>query len=480
MEVRCGPRVAELAERDANEVMVEGQRIALSDIAAEIVALTSEAGRVSLTDITAHIVDTFGPPPPPADPSEVTRTMVLELIGHGILQDEASPAAEFTPNSVRALRDVLRHIVSQEATPWRLPAGVTGSEFVAAAERHRVVPALATALPRLAVPDVVAAQLRGRRDQEAATVAVLADELAGISRDLGRSGVRMIAFKGLALAVQAHGDVAARGTGDQDILVAPEDVATAFQSLTAQGWTPGIPLPSPGPSWAWRRLISHGYELPLSRPGSRVDLHWRLAYAHNEFPTFDALWQRRAWVSIGGEAVATLGKYDALAHSASHSGHDSWRWLRGLLDVRLLADDPDTWRAADRPLRPGQIATLGVALSLLGAPAGAPPVVEAAIRSSTREQALAVQRQQLPAFAPEPYPVPGRAYLEAFVSMHRAGASLADFRRHVSMSVVPPITLVDDPTPYALAAVPRVFWHRSKSVAHQWHRVLNTRLTGRQ
>jgi hypothetical protein len=239
---------------------------------------------------------------------------------------------------------------------------------------------------------------------------------------------------------------------------------------------PGAGFPRPGGSWAWRRLVRDYYELSLERDGgSAIDLHWHLGPVRNAFPDFDAMWSRRASVSIGGRAVSTLSAYDALAHSASHSAKDHWRWLRGLLDVRLLMADPTTWRAADRPLRHDQLLTVGLAARMLGVPAGAPPVVHEAVRMAAGAWDTAIARQAGPSHVDIHTRVPGTGLYRALLALSRAGADTGDLRRQLSTSLLPLTTTADRGASSAWVAVPRVMLSRSAEVSQLWKAALKRR-----
>ncbi|QIK75228.1 nucleotidyltransferase domain-containing protein [Nocardioides piscis] len=464
-------------EEGRSAVFVRDQVIVLSEIATAILEATPAIGSVSLTEITRKVVDTYGDPEPPLDATDVTHEHVLELVAHEVLRvDSAAQPQPFTPDSVEALRGALRHLLSHDTKRWQLPRGVTGSQLVSAAERHRVVPTLTNGLDRLLLPAHERARLGAITAQEAATVAVMGAELAELVDALERAGVRVLAFKGLALAVQAHGDVAARGTGDHDLLVSPSELERAYDILQSLGWKATGGFPRPSDSWAWSYFVRTYYELSLARRGHMIDLHWHVGPVRAAFPSFDELWERHQRVRIHDKDIPTLSPYDALAHSASHSAKDHWRWLRGLLDVWLLMQDDATWRAADRPLRHDQLLSLGLAARLFGVPVGVPSVVHDAERLVTTASDAALVWQARPAQIDVTSRIPGVGLLRAAGSLRRAGASEGDLRRQVWLSVVPPTSTTDITTRSACVAIPRVLGRRTKEVLTLWRRAALERL----
>lgn len=459
---------------------VRQQTIVLSQIASAILEHVPEHGTAQMEDLTLAVVRQFGKPAPPQDAADLVRIHVLDLVAHGVLSSSVSTAADFTPEGVAALRDAVRHVVSGAQERWRLPGAVTGSEFLAAAERHRVVPFLAAAAPVLDLPDITAAEIRAIAAQDAASVSLLAAELATITAAFDRIRVRVLALKGLALAVQAHGTVSGRGTGDHDLLVDPGDLERACGALAELGWTLDDAVPRPGDSWPWRRMKRDANELTMVKGGSIVDLHWSPGPVRGALPEFDVLWARRTSVPVGGHTVQTLGPYDALAHSASHTAKDHWRWLRGLLDVRLLMETPAVWHACDRPLRHDQLLSIGIATTMFGAPRGAPAVVHQAEQLASGLMPTAVSRQAGPSHVQVSSRIPGGGLIAAVVALQRAGASPADLLRQLSTSFVPIAYTADISDSTAWGAIPPLVARRMVEIGELWSRAVDRRRMGRQ
>ncbi len=156
------------------------------------------------------------------------------------------------------------------------PPAATWDAYWVAVARHRLYDFM------LSTPVELVAALRfhlderrldSNRRRNVARVAAL--EMAGVTRILEADGVAVLHVKGLALAVQTTGDSLARGVGDIDLFIAPEDVGVAVRALEANGWRADPGVPKPGDSWAWRFTSDAFYELAL-HGRSRIDLHWRL------------------------------------------------------------------------------------------------------------------------------------------------------------------------------------------------------------
>lgn len=386
MRVRRGDLEEVYVEDGRATVHRGGQAIVLSDVATTILQAVPPTSAISLDEITAAVVDEMGPPEPPLDAGELTRGLVLELVASQVLVDDG-PAAEEPadreprePAGVAAVRDALRHVVSESPEGWIPPVDVSGPDFLAAAHRHRVVPILAADPTRLALPRATVTQLVAMAEQEAEAVDHLASELLEILDALSQAGVRVLAVKGLALAVQAHGLVTAHGSVPHDVLVSPLELERAHRALTSLGWAPSPGFPGPNEAAAWEGLLQDRHVLPLTRAGGSIGLRWHLGPVGESLPEFEDLWARRTGVEIARRDVATLSPYDALAQAASQSAKHRWRSLRDQLDVWLLGTRADTWQDDRPPPSREQLVSLGLAVRTFGMPDDAPPAVHKAVR----------------------------------------------------------------------------------------------------
>jgi len=243
-----------------------------------------------------------------------------------------------SPSAVAAVRDAARAVLAGDDAPaFRLPADVTADAFVQATDRHRLMPFFSLNLDRLDLADDLRATIAARGQRERMPALMMARELFRAVDALSDAGVRVLTFKGIALAQQAYGDFTARGSGDLDLLVSPDDLVTARTALVNAGWAADPAYPEPGPSWAWRFVLRNSYELPLYSPRSSIDLHWHPAPAVTVLPGFNELWSQRSRVEFAGGAVDSLCEWDGLRHSCNHASKDDWSWLRSCVDVWQLA-----------------------------------------------------------------------------------------------------------------------------------------------
>lgn len=423
------------------EVTAKGQTLQLSEVGHFICQFVPSDRAVELADLSTELVRVFGVPSPD-DPTgiQATTNAVHELLAHGVLEipEEANrqPPVTWAVEGLSQLQRALESIVQNTVGTFSLDPSLR-AVWLEAAARHRVLPMLHLFRDSLSLDDLTRAHLLAHARNNWSNVAQLEDQITTALDALAASGVRVLVFKGLALAKLAYGDASARGFGDIDLLVAPGEVGRAHLALREAGWAPHPAFPTPENQWAWRHMLNVIHEMPLYRPPSGIDLHWSLVPSRTTFPAFDDLWDNRVSVEIAGRRVDTLSPFDSLAHSASHSSKDEWRTIRALVDVHRLASRGDTWIGARRPLRRDQLITLGLATILFGSPPGAPPVVvQRAVHLARPYEEIARTNHGGAERRPGSW-YPGKNLIRHLRISFRARASLTDVLRHLYGTVVP-------------------------------------------
>ena len=208
-------------------------------------------------------------------------------------------------------------------------------EYLAAADRHGVVPLLAESArfcPGRSAPHQDAVERLAR--QHAALDLVHERATVQVLTALDDAGVRALLIKGVDLAYSLYDRSDLRPRLDVDIWVPPAERLLAAPVLQRLGYRA---LPGPG-----ERVMSQETFVAASPGGPHViDLHWRVANAER---FGDALAFDEAWTAAEARprltAVARgLGRQHALAlacvHRAAH--HYGSRRLIWLKDIELLA-----------------------------------------------------------------------------------------------------------------------------------------------
>ena len=229
---------------------------------------------------------------------------------------------------------------------------------------------------RAAVPAAVSKRWEAAHRE--AAVSALAHERS-LHRIADLLGTQAVVLKGGWLACYMYDHAASRPVRDIDLLLKPDEVASVWEALQAQGFTRAEPLELPAAEWA--RRYKH---MPALRDpdGVLIELHTRLWDDGPGAPDHPADLFERAVADPRHPALLALDKTDALIHGAVH-GVWAHRWDNGplgLIDLMLMCErlDPDwgkIWRrgdnqgwdrmlavqlaATDRWLKPGLLATTG-------------------------------------------------------------------------------------------------------------------------
>jgi hypothetical protein len=153
-------------------------------------------------------------------------------------------------------------------------------------------------------------------------------------------GIPVVLVKGLWLVHCVYRDVAARESGDLDLLFRPHDVGR----FTAVARALGFEVPADGASLSDRAGSTNEFALRHPDTGLLVDVHWALTNPASEEPVDEALlWERSQEVDIGGVRCRTLNLEDHLLYLCFHAaGHHKF-WAvgpRSLYDVAMVIRQP--------------------------------------------------------------------------------------------------------------------------------------------
>lgn len=318
-------------------------------------------------------------------------------------------------------------------------------------------------LPREVVEPINALRAVSRRQLMVQILEI--DRLQNLFRG---AGLETMVIKGPALAAQTTGDPGARGAGDVDLLVDPEQVEAAHHLLIENGWVRRESYEVNPGTWAWGHVMRSFNAFTYDGPSSSVDLHWRLDPTLDALPTFAEAWARRVGVDLGGVRVDTLSHADLLPHTSLHAAKDSWRWMRSLVDVHRLAADPRTWQRDLRadPLRRLEVSTLAVTRFVVGLPPSVPAAVLAEldrVPSSVVNRAVLAQGRP----AREAFPFPGSASFRLLRYMLEASPTGRD-RRHSAVSIALPVkSVVGVEATSAWTGVPLTLWLRVRRLCRR-------------
>ncbi len=264
-------------------------------------------------------------------------------------------------------------ILSLVGPSFEIPSGVDWTRALDLLHLHALGP-LAAATDRAFGGGLLPSGVRSSLDPTYRRTAIhtaLTLETAGRARTaLTEAGIPSLVFKGAGLVDQGvYPDPGSRPMDDVDLLVRPEDAASAVEALGRSGFLPWTPW-EPGRSH-WLDSMSFLDETAPPGVALAVDLHWRTEYGHMRFGDPEGgsvLWD-------GADVEAGTPSYEAhLQVVAEHVlKHLRYRvHFPGLADLSRVAEQVADWDefsrlAASRRTAPA----VGLVLDLARSGAGA-------------------------------------------------------------------------------------------------------------
>jgi hypothetical protein len=205
-------------------------------------------------------------------------------------------------------------------------------EFIRAVRIHQVAPLLAAWANELGMPTQVSDQISSLAREQAAAAMTVAVQTQQVCRLLSEHGITVMAYKGVVLSVQTTGTLAARGSGDIDILVTPDDVLRSMAVLGAAGWQPAmLEIDDVHARWPWLRWSTR--EWALVGELTDVDLHWRVPKTPGLLPTTQELHERAVTIELPGGPVLAPSREDLLPMVCYTASADGYSTLKHLIDV---------------------------------------------------------------------------------------------------------------------------------------------------
>jgi hypothetical protein len=206
--------------------------------------------------------------------------------------------------------------------------------IVSVAETQGVFPALCHRLQQAdssQVPASVIEPLRQRYSAIARRNLRLTAELVRIAGAFESGGIRVLAYKGPALAASLHGNVALREFSDLDFIVSLGDFPRVKQIVASLGYQPLFALSAKQEASLLRTECQLDF---VNAAGDLVDVHWQLVPHHlpPEF-SFEAWWARRASIALAGREFAIFSPEDMVLALAVHASKHLWTRLSWLWDV---------------------------------------------------------------------------------------------------------------------------------------------------
>jgi hypothetical protein len=239
------------------------------------------------------------------------------------------------------------------------------------------------------VPKPVLERFKSDSHAAATRSLLLGSELTRVVEELGRSGIRVIPFKGPVLSASLYEGSCFREFTDLDILIDPRDRAAAARCITALGYSAMAPIAQskerPDVCHLTFANSTNGVILEVQ---CNIGLRWELRPDGSQPPLeFSQLWMRRGEVTLLGRPLPVIDAERLLLMLAVHGARHRWSRLLWISDIsRLLLKRSDlNWPLLIRMasaygcLRPVHLA-LRLVSELMGA--SLPRDIEDAVRSN--------------------------------------------------------------------------------------------------
>jgi hypothetical protein len=221
--------------------------------------------------------------------------------------------------------------------------------IIAGARRHLVAPLILAGLQECGstqVPPEVIAELRRQSVAGVRRTFAQIAEIGSLSRAFSAAGIPVLVLKGVALSAQLYGDPALRGGRDVDLLVDPHRFLEADAILSKASYSRPIEALSARQNAEYQRWIKE-VEYVHTVTQARIELHYRLTDNANLLGwEFDALWNEREELRVGGTPIATLPRHRLALYLCAHAACHSWERLRWLVDLAELWQKPGSAEVA--------------------------------------------------------------------------------------------------------------------------------------
>jgi hypothetical protein len=235
-------------------------------------------------------------------------------------------------------KEELRQAFSRSPVRW--------SELFDLADHHGVHPLLYQALSTFAedLPSEEMRSLKQGYQQNLHKALLLSRELIRIVDCLHSRNIRVLPYKGLALAQLVYGDIALRQSGDIDLLIRSQDLAAICEAVAELGYSPHKVF-SKGEE---EHYLESGYECAFDAAAGRnlLEVQWALQprfYAVDL--NLDGVFQRAQTARVAGYPIVTPSLEDLFVVLSLHAAKHVWSRLIWLCDLARIGVLPDlNWK----------------------------------------------------------------------------------------------------------------------------------------
>ena len=238
----------------------------------------------------------------------------------------------------------------------------------AVAERHGLVGLVSRSLDwahhELGVSIPVRERLARHRQGQLLQLLARRGSARQATNALAARKIDFVVYKGVALADEVYGDISLRAYGDCDILVRPDDIDAAYDTLRDLGFAPSASTN------VAQQIANRTTAIAMKSSEASIDLHWTLSADDLFMKDSDIIW---AHCRLPEDANLLPGRRMSpeltLANLAEHFCRHSFLELKPLVDFRIAAAkygpmvDPDTLHRLARSLQLHSMVDLTARLS---------------------------------------------------------------------------------------------------------------------
>ena len=213
------------------------------------------------------------------------------------------------------------------------PDDVDADIFLTILQRHKLITHLYPLLKECeGIPAGLLQKMQQLLKKNKLHLLKLSGELARLARLFDENRIPWLSIKGPALSVQLYGDVAARQSGDLDILVKEEDLNKAVSLLESIGYHQinNLKLKQRNSY----RKHHKDYLFRNDDQSTLIELHWKLS--HDWLTPDDItslLWNNTDKILIAGEQIPIPDKTYHLIYLYEHGIRHTWYRLAWLWDI---------------------------------------------------------------------------------------------------------------------------------------------------
>jgi hypothetical protein len=149
---------------------------------------------------------------------------------------------------------------------------------------------------------------------------------------LSANGIAVIAFKGLALSIQAYGDLSLRNFCDLDLLIQTKDFHKIYDVLTSAGFRSHFPLTNRMKRY-WM-VFRRDFEFIDGK--NILDFHHQMTQGPRRISLKEKTWQNQCTVELLSREIPVLSPEHSLLSICIHGTKDRWRTLRVIADISHL------------------------------------------------------------------------------------------------------------------------------------------------